>query len=183
MRFFIKIFIILTFFLVSCVSLKYKGSFYNKPFKYVIDNNDHEFLISLKYDSIKKIDLKLFDKSGIKILESFILKDSCHIKYCIDESFNNLIVSKFEKINKEIDIYELINQLNFGFNLRDKNKFHLQFDDVVKVNCIELNSFNSDQMFKICSNSWTIKDSVLNYKNIAVYFNDQKVLLMKRIND
>ena len=183
MNYFLKLFLFIALFLVSCISLKHSESFRKKSYKYSIEYNDHEFLVSLKYDTSKNIDFRLFDKSGIKIFESVLYRDSINIKYCIGQDYNKLILEYYHRFNKEFGVFELINQINFGFNINDKIKYNFQLNEKNILHCIELNNFYRDYIITICSDNWSKNDSIFVSNNFDILKNDTKILTVKRIND
>jgi hypothetical protein len=179
----VKILLTTIIFLFSCSIIKNKSRIEANKFSYLIKTNNHSLLANLKYDSLKNVSIKLFDQSGLKVLETSINHDSFEIKYILDDSYRSDVFENFKKINKEINFYQLIYEYNFGFNLKNPVPKFYDIEIINSGGCIVLNQESKNYLLKICSEKWQFRDSIIYFNNSDIYVNDKIEIVLKKIND
>jgi hypothetical protein len=133
---------------------------------------NEEFIGFVKFDSLKSIKLKLYDKSGFKLVD-IALKDSVlEVNYIINNELKQKIEYYYNLTNKEINVCSLINILfkgldkiklyNFNYEILEKNET-LQIDFI---------SYSGNIRILVETKNFYKIDSIIHMKDFDVKINE-----------
>lgn len=170
--------VFLLFFIISCNSLRTISS--NNLFSGYLYDSKKE-LFNLKYridfDSSNNIQFRIYNVSGIKFIDLIITPDTCKIKYLLDNTYRNDLVSTYNNLKNEFCVYYIIYDL-FKGNLFDKNDSeHCYRKIFIKDNYINISSLKNSETFGISGNGFKWYSNLNLPSFITICFHDRDYVL------
>jgi len=124
-------------------AISFTGHIYDK------EKQNFNLKYKLSYDSVNAVQVKLYDVSGIKLIDVVISADSFKVKYILSDSYKEQVYNFYTHLNREICVYNLIVDL-FQEKMFDKSVNPICYSKVIDVeNWVTISSLKYNQLLKL----------------------------------
>lgn len=138
---------------------------------HICDKEKVEFNLKYKliYDSINSIKIRLYDISGIKLIDVVVRSDTFSIKYILNDSYKDQLYNFYSQLNKEICVYNLLTDLFQG------KVFDKAFNQLCYIKTIDENGLVTISSLKFKE---VVKFEGLKFKNYFGYKLPSKINIL-----
>jgi hypothetical protein len=163
-------------FVYSCFIMKKSDINEKNEIKFKLVYEDEEYLGYMNFFYPNRLKLKLYENSGIKLVDLSLFDDSILINYCISRKINDVLKSDFYIYNNEINLYHLLSDVFKGISIKKNSikdyNYSYKFYENEKFN-YEIHSLKDNLSISFNTDNYRLLDSVILFNNADIIFNNK----------